>query len=128
MASTSNQGFAGGQQPSRANEGTLAGMASAVKDRVEDVASTAQEAWDSTRQGVQHAASAVADTAGGAWGELTGLMRRYPFATFFAGVGAGILLTRLLEERGTRDFRRVANDLYDRVRDYASDVASKVRS
>jgi hypothetical protein len=69
----------------------------------------------------------VADTAGGAWAELTGLMRRYPFATFFVGVGAGILLTRLLEERGSRDFRRLGSELYDRVRDYASDAASKLQ-
>jgi ElaB/YqjD/DUF883 family membrane-anchored ribosome-binding protein len=139
MASTSHQGSGQGQQPSRSNaagtasradEGGLGGMASAVKDRAEDlassVASTAEDAWDSTRQGVQRAASAVADTAGNAWGEATGLMRRYPFGTLFVGIGIGFVLSRLLEDRGMRDFRRFGSDLYDRVRDYASDVASRV--
>jgi hypothetical protein len=82
------------------------------------MASTAEEAWDSTREGVRRAASAVADTAGGAWGEVTGLMRRHPFGTLCVGIGAGFLLARLLEDRGTREFRRLAYDLYDRVRDY----------
>ena len=129
MATPNNPG---GQQPHTGNEGALGGMASAVKDKVEDVASsvasTAEEAWDSTRQGVQHAASAVAHTAGDAWGEMTGLMSRYPFGTLCVGIGVGFLLSRLLEDRGTRDIRRLGSDLYDRVRDYASDVASKLRT
>ncbi len=101
-----------GQQPHTANEGTASGLASAVKNKVEDVgssvASTAEEAWDSTR----HAASAVAHTASDAWGEVTGLMRRYPFGTLFVGIGFGLLLSRLLE---------------DRAREYASDLASRLR-
>jgi len=75
-------------------------MASAVKDKVEDaagsVASTAEEAWDSTREGIQRTASTVAHTAGDAWGEMTGLMRRYPFGTLCVGIGVGFLLSRLL--------------------------------
>ena len=132
MASTGNPGFAGGQQPHRANEGAVGGMASAVKDKVGDVASsvasTAEEAWDSTREGAQRAASAVAGTAGDAWGEMTGLMRRYPFGTLCVGIGLGFVLSRLLEDRDTRDFRRLGSGLYDRVRDYASDVASRLRT
>jgi ElaB/YqjD/DUF883 family membrane-anchored ribosome-binding protein len=110
------------------NEGPAGGIASTVKDAASSVASTAEGAWDSTREGVQRAASAVADTAGDAWGEVTGLMRRHPFGTLCVGIGVGFLLARLLEDRGTREFRRLAYDLYDRVRDYASDVASKVRA
>jgi ElaB/YqjD/DUF883 family membrane-anchored ribosome-binding protein len=114
------------------NEGTVGGMASAVKDKVEDVASsvasTAEEAWDSTREGVQRAASTVAHTAGDAWEDVTGLMRRYPFGTLCVGIGIGFLLSRLVEDRGTRDIRRLGSDLYDRVRDYASEVASKLRT
>jgi hypothetical protein len=127
MASASNQGFAGGQRPNRADEGTLGGAASAVRDKVEDVASsvasTAEGAWDSTRQ----AASAVANTAGDAWGELTGLMRRYPFATFFLGVGCGVVLYRLMEDRAARDLRDLArwgSSAYDRAREYASNLTS----
>lgn len=125
---TGNQGPGGGRQPQRPNEGALGGMASAVKDAASSAASTAEEAWDSTREGVQQAASAVAHTAGDAWGELTGLMRRYPFGTLFVGIGVGFLLSRLLEDRGSRDFRRLGEDLYGRVRGYASDVASKLHT
>jgi ElaB/YqjD/DUF883 family membrane-anchored ribosome-binding protein len=137
VASQGNQGFSGGQerpgqQGNRADEGGVSGMATAVKDKAQDVASavasTAEDAWDSTREGVQQAASAVAHTAGDAWGEVTGLMRRYPFGTLCVGIGVGFLLSRLLEDRGVRDFRRLGSDLYDRVRDYASDVASKMQA
>jgi hypothetical protein len=127
MATESRQGQ-GGQQSHRANEGTLGEVASGVRDRAEDVASsvasTAGQAWDSTRQ----AASAVADTAGDAWGELTGLMRRYPFGTLFVGIGLGFVLSRIIENQGTDQIRRFGSDLYDRLRDYTSDVASRFES
>ncbi len=132
MASKSNQPGGNWEQRSRQPEGVLSEAATAVKDKAQGVASavasTAEDAWDGTREGVQRAASAVAGTAGEAWGDLTGLMRRYPFGTLFVGIGAGFLLSRLLEERGSRDFRRLGSDLYDRVRDYASDVTAKLRS
>jgi hypothetical protein len=99
-----------------------------VQDAASSVASTAEEAWDSTREGVQRAASTVAHTAGDAWGEVTGLMRRYPFGTLCVGIGLGFLLSRVLEDRGRQDIRRFASDMYDRVRDYASDVAARVRT
>jgi hypothetical protein len=105
-------------------------MASAVKDNAQgmasSVASAAEDAWDTTRHGVQHAASTVAHTAGDAWGDLTGLMRRYPFGTLFVGVGIGFLVSRIVEDRGARDLRRLGSDVYDKVRDYASDVASRM--
>jgi ElaB/YqjD/DUF883 family membrane-anchored ribosome-binding protein len=132
MASTGNQGFGAQREPQKTNEGTYGGVGSVIKEKVENaassVASTAEEAWDSTRQGVQRAASTVAGTAEDAWAEMTGLMRRYPFGTLCVGIGVGFLMSRLLEDRGTRDFRRMGSDLYDQVRDYASEVASKVRS
>ena len=128
MANKNRSGGSRGHQPHQENEGPVGGIASTVKDAASSVASTAEEAWDSTRQGVQRAASTVAHTAGDAWGEVTGLMRRHPFGTLCVGVGVGFLLARLLEDRGTRDLRRLAYDLYDRVRDYASDVASRVRA
>ena len=129
MASTGKPGPGGPREPHKANEG---GMVSAVTEKVGDVASsvasTAEGAWESTREGVQRAASTVADTAGDAWGEMTGLMRKYPFGTLCVGIGVGFLMAQLLEDRSRRDIRRLGSDLYDRVRDYASDVASKVRS
>jgi hypothetical protein len=132
MASTGNEGLSAHRESHKPNEGAPGGVVSAVTGKVGDVASsvasTAEEAWDSTRQGVQRAASQVADTAGDAWGEVTGLMRKYPFGTLFVGIGVGFLLSRVLEDRGSRDLRRLGSDLYDRVRDYASDVASKLHA
>jgi hypothetical protein len=103
VASTGNQGVG---QPNRIEEAVYGEMATTVKDKAQDVASAAEAAW----------------------GEMTGLMRRYPFGTLFVGIGMGFLLSRLLEDRGSRDFRRLGSDLYDRVRDYASDVASKLHA
>ena len=111
-----------------ADEGTLGGVTAAVKDKVGDVASsvasTAEDAWDSTREGVRRAAHATGD----AWDEMTGLMRRYPFGTLCVGIGVGFLLSRALDERRTGDLHRIASDLYDRARDYASEAASKLRA
>jgi ElaB/YqjD/DUF883 family membrane-anchored ribosome-binding protein len=141
MASNSNQGLGeqrirqldgGSTSPARSGEGVLGEVATAVKDKAHGmasaVASTAEDAWDGTRQGVQRAASTLADTAGDAWGEMTGLMRRYPFGTLCVGIGVGFLMSRLLEDRGSRDFRRMGSELYDRVKGYASDVASKMHA
>ena len=76
-------------------------MTAAVKDKVGDVASsvasTAEDAWDSTREGVRRADHATGD----AWDEMTGLMRRYPFGTLCVGIGVGFLLSRVLEKRAT---------------------------
>jgi hypothetical protein len=103
-------------------------MATTVKENIEGMASavtsTAEDAWDTTRE----AASSVARTAGDAWGDLTGLMRRYPFGTLFVGLGLGFVLARLLENQDRIDFRRIGSDVYGRVRDYASDVASKLQA
>src|ERR1051326_3344713 len=130
-----NQGAGGGQRrhaqagaASGADEGAVGGMVSAVKDAASSAVSSAEGAWDSTRENVQQAASAVADTAADAWGDLTGLMRRYPFGTLFVGVGIGFLLSRLVADRGPRDVGRLGSELYDRVRGYASDVASRLQS
>ncbi len=110
------------------DEGGLAGMATAIKDKVEDVASsvtsTAEDAWDTTRQ----AASSVARTAGNAWDDFTGLMRRYPFGTLFVGVGIGFALCKIMENQDRLDFRRIGSDVYGKVRGYASDVASKIHA
>ncbi len=132
------RGQQGGQQPERSGQqgqgeqGGLGEMATAVKDRAQEMASSvasgATEAWDSTREGVQRAASAIADTAGDAWGDVTGVMRRYPFGTLFIGIGIGFLLAQVLNERRTGNLTRMGSDLYDRARDYASDTMSRLNS
>ena len=132
MAGTSNQGSGLSEQhpgqTNSANEGVLSRMAIPVKEEAQDLEFVAEDAWDETRQGVQRAASTVTNTAGNAWGEMTALMRRYSFGTLFVGMGVGFLMSRLLEDRGTRDFRRMGSDLYDRVRDYASQATSRLHT
>jgi hypothetical protein len=109
MANPSGQGFgAGGQQGGTARggstqqpqQGGAGGGVGAVKEKVQDftsaVASKAEDAWDSTRSAVQSAGSAVARTAEDTWDNLTICMRRYPLATFAAGIGVGLLLATLL--------------------------------
>jgi len=75
-----------------------------AQDIASSVASTAEEAWESARQGVGQAASTVATTASDSWDEITRFMRRYPMATLCAGVGLGFVLSRLFEDQGIRRF------------------------
>lgn len=112
MASEGNrgmggQGFPGSriQNPTRpglgAEASSASGMAGGLKEKAQDLASTvassAEDAWDTTRQGVQQAVTAVASTAEDAWTNVADFMRRYPLATFCLGLGLGILLTRAFE-------------------------------
>ncbi len=136
MASKGQQNFGNrgqnvGQHEAGSSHQSVGEMASAVKDKAQDIASsvaeTAGDAWDGTREQVQRAAGAVADTAGDAWGEVTGLMRRYPFGTLFVGIGVGFVLAQILQPR-TDSLRRMGSDVVDRMRDYASDAVSRLQS
>jgi ElaB/YqjD/DUF883 family membrane-anchored ribosome-binding protein len=73
-------------------------------DKAQELASNlgtkAGEAWDSTRQGVQQAASRVTDTAEEAFESVTGFVRRYPIATLCVGFGLGFLVGRLIARGG----------------------------
>jgi ElaB/YqjD/DUF883 family membrane-anchored ribosome-binding protein len=117
MATASNRTSAGteyhpGLQSSQSQEGTLSGMASAVKEKAQDIASTvtskAENAWDSTKQ----VGSAVADTAENAWEQATDFMRRYPIATMCVGFGLGFLFARLMEEMRSSSFGRGMRGFY----------------
>jgi ElaB/YqjD/DUF883 family membrane-anchored ribosome-binding protein len=81
----------------------MAGVVESVKEKAQDIASSAatqaEQAWESTRQGVQRAYSAVADTAGDAFAELTQFMRRYPLATLLVGFGLGFLAAQTISFR-----------------------------
>jgi ElaB/YqjD/DUF883 family membrane-anchored ribosome-binding protein len=97
-------------QASTPQEHSSGSVTAAVKDKAHDIASAvaskAEDAWDSTKHGAEQAASAVATTAADAWQEVTGIMRRYPFATLWVGIAAGFVLSRLFEDRGARSFGR----------------------
>ncbi len=120
MASESTHGSTAGHRMGEA----ASGVRETAQNVASSVAETAEQAWDQTRR----AASSVAQTAGSAWDDVTGIMSRYPFATLFVGIGLGVVLGRLLEGRSTESLRRMGSDLYDRARDYASDVASRFES
>jgi hypothetical protein len=84
------QGFPGGVM------GVVAGKA---QDLASGLASAAEQAWESTSEGAQHAASAVAHGAENGWGSVRGCMSRYPLATFFIGVGVGAMAVMALQRR-----------------------------
>jgi ElaB/YqjD/DUF883 family membrane-anchored ribosome-binding protein len=90
----------------RGEEGTLGSLATGVKEKAQDLASTvtsrAGEAWDTTRHTAQQAASRVAGTAEGAWEETTAFMRRYPVVTLCVGIGIGCLLAQFFRNQETR--------------------------
>jgi hypothetical protein len=102
MADRMNQGGGvaerqrGGQESTGGVLGAAAGKAQGLAS---GVASAAEQAWEGTSEGAQYAASAVAHTAEDAWGSVRGCMSRYPFATFFAGVGVGVLAMMAMQRR-----------------------------
>jgi hypothetical protein len=100
MAESMNRG-GGVAEPRRGPEsgGVLRAGKDSAQGVASGVASAASQAWESTSAGVQQAASAVAHTAEDAWGALRGCMGRYPFATFFLGVGVGALAALALRRR-----------------------------
>ena len=112
MASEGNRGmggpgFPGGRLQSATRPGlgaagaSTSGVAGALKEKAQDLASTvtssAEEAWEGAREGARRAATAVAGTAENAWASMTQCMSRYPLATFGMGICLGILLTRAFE-------------------------------
>jgi ElaB/YqjD/DUF883 family membrane-anchored ribosome-binding protein len=76
-------------------------LAGQVKDRASDLASNighqASQAWDSTRHGVEHAASAVSDQAGEAFDNVTGMIRRYPIPSLLIAFGVGFLVAQVIQ-------------------------------
>jgi ElaB/YqjD/DUF883 family membrane-anchored ribosome-binding protein len=79
--------------------GVMEGLKEKASDVASGVASTAEQAWDTTRHAVSQAASTVASTAEDAWDSVSSFMRRYPLATFAIGAGFGFLLCGLLAMR-----------------------------
>ncbi|MFL5244765.1 MAG: hypothetical protein ACJ8FY_21905 [Gemmataceae bacterium] len=97
---------------SQSNEGTIGGMASAVKEKAQDLASSvtskASDAWDSTRE----MGSAVTETAENAWEQTTDFMRRYPIATMCVGIGLGFLFARVIENMASGSFGQGMRGFY----------------
>ncbi len=100
MASEGNRGmeFPGSRLGRGAEGSSSSGVAETLKEKSQEFASSAEDVWDSTRQRAQQAITAAGSAAEDAWQSISQFMRTYPLATFCLGLGAGILLTRMLEE------------------------------
>jgi hypothetical protein len=101
MADRMNQGGVAEQQRGRQESagGVMGAVAGKAQDLASGVASAAEQAWENTSEGTQYAASAVAHGAEEAWDSVRGCMSRYPFATFFTGVGIGVLFMMAMQRR-----------------------------
>jgi hypothetical protein len=101
MADRMNQGGVAEQQRGRQEStgGVMGAVAGKAQDLASGVASAAEQAWESTSEGTQYAASAVAHGAEEAWDSVRGCMSRYSFATFFTGVGIGVLFMMAMQRR-----------------------------
>lgn len=93
-------------ESSGASGGGMSGLMDKAQELASNLGTKAEDAWDSTRHGVQRAASTVAGTAEDAFASATECMRRYPIATLCAGFGVGFLIGRLVAQRGRLDFFR----------------------
>lgn len=93
-----------GHAPTCSSEPSQGGIAGAVKEKAQDLASSlgarGEEMWQTARQG----ASAVADTVGSGWDEVSSFVSRHPWATFAVGGGVAFLLFRALSERSAFDY------------------------
>ena len=77
----SNVGDAAGQMKDRARE-----FASGIAEQ-------AGESWRSAREGIQEGFSSVSHRAEDFWGDVTGMIRRYPVASLAAAFGLGCLVS-----------------------------------
>jgi ElaB/YqjD/DUF883 family membrane-anchored ribosome-binding protein len=125
MANTSNQGKAGTeqwreQQPQTGTREAACSTTEGHQGQAEDLSSTitrkASEAWETTREGVQSAASSVASAAESSWDEVSSFVRRHPWACLACGCGIGYLAIRAMggEDRVaggmSRSWRRYQED------------------
>jgi len=76
---------------------TVGEAAEHMKGRAREFASSlagqAGETWRSTREGVQEGISSVTHRAEDLWGDVTGMIRRYPVASVAVAFGLGCLVS-----------------------------------
>ena len=89
----------GEQQRRQESGGVLGAVTDAAQGAASGLASAAEQAWETTSRGAQQAASAVSHTAEDVWSSTRACMGRYPFATFFVGVGVGAMVMMALQRR-----------------------------
>jgi len=116
MANTMNQGKEGTEQRQEQSQtGTREAVCSTMEGHQgqrEGLSSTitqkASDAWESTREGVQSAASSVASAAENTWDEVSSFVRRHPWACVAFGCGIGYLAIRAMggEDKVARGMSR----------------------
>jgi hypothetical protein len=89
MADPINRGVNFPEQTKQAVLGTVGEIKDKAQDMASSVATTAQKAWDSTREQVENVASQIGDKAEEAVENVTGFIRRYPVASVLGGFFLG---------------------------------------
>ncbi len=79
------------QSKSSESGGTMGTVRDKAQEMASSVASSAQQAWDTTRRQVQDAASNVGETFEDAFGNVNHFVRRYPLACVLGGFFVGFL-------------------------------------
>lgn len=81
-------------QEMASNVGETAGhMKEKAQEFASGIAGQAGETWRSAREGMQDGFSTVAHRAEDFWGDVNGLIRRYPVASLAVAFGLGCLLS-----------------------------------
>jgi ElaB/YqjD/DUF883 family membrane-anchored ribosome-binding protein len=116
MANTMNPGREGTEQRrEQPQTGTREAACSTMEGhhgQPEGLSSTitqkASDAWETTREGVQSAASSVASAAESTWDEVSSFVRRHPWACATFGCGIGYLVIRAVggEDKVARGMSR----------------------
>ena len=108
--SQEQQGLKEKAQEMASNVGEAAGhMKERAQEFVSGVAGKAEETWRSAREGVQEGLSTVGHRAEDFWGDVNGLIRRYPVASLAVAFGLGCLVG------GTWSLRPRSDDMTERM-------------
>lgn len=77
-------------------EGETGDVVGAVTEKAQEWASTArstaEQAWETTRQSAEQLSSAFTGSAGDAWDSAVGFVRRYPLPSLLFAFGVGFLV------------------------------------
>jgi len=68
-------------------------MKGRAREFASGLADQASETWRSTREGMQEGISSMTHRAEDLWGDVTGMIRRYPVASLAAAFGLGCLVS-----------------------------------
>jgi hypothetical protein len=106
------------KEKAREMASNLGETAEQMKEKAQEYASgwasQAEEAWRGAREGLQENISGMTRRAEDFWGDVTGLIRRYPVATVAVAFGLGCLVSCALILNSRTD------DMTERMSRYSS--------